>query len=333
VIVVLDTQIFVYDAHLLRKELGRQLLVLLQARNGRLFLPEILRIEYFKQTRKAVHDKQRNVAANANEVLSLVGRSIAYDVLTDEIIDQATTERFDALDDIIQRGPTRADLNALASDRVVTDRLPAPKGQFKDCMIWEAILTLTDADVYFVTRDNGFYEEGEFSDTLVAEARERGVRLHAFRKLELLLQLLQKRELDRAPAAAAAKVQNPEEPIPAEPIQAAAAALPTEAQPVPEQELDNALQQLQAQFREIDTKVLGIIAYLETGTKDQIFDLLERAGIDREMARVSAERLSHGIVRDTGNHYILENRTLARAASARLDEVVSRLLGEGKGNG
>ena len=99
--IVLDTQILIYDTYLLRNEIGQQLLKMLQAKGGRLFIPEILRVEYCKHARQAANYKQNNVAANADALQSLVGQSISYGVLSDETIRQQIEDRFDELRDFI----------------------------------------------------------------------------------------------------------------------------------------------------------------------------------------------------------------------------------------
>lgn len=334
--IVLDTQILIYDTYLLRNEIGQQLLKMLQAKGGRLFIPEILRVEYCKHARQAANYKQNNVAANADALQSLVGQSISYGVLSDETIRQQIEDRFDELRDFILTGPSLTDLSGVACLRFVHEKLPSPKAGFKDCMIWEAILTLpAESEVFFVTRDNGFYDAQGFLAVLLDEARTKDLRLQTFKKFDVLLLHLQSEELDLSDASIVESVRHPllaesGELVPVVPTKQVKEAVARATG----REFEHALARVRETFQQTDARVLGFIAYLEIANKAQLFALLNQAGLTPDIARNSAERLAHaGAIRDTGTHYIVDDVALAVAAASRVEEEVINLLSEVSENG
>ena len=57
------------------------------------------------------------------------------------------------------------------------------------------------------------------------------------------------------------------------------------AEALKEHELTVALDDAQRQFKDLEIRVLGYIAYLETPTKEQLFGLLEKSGVPVDTAR------------------------------------------------
>ncbi len=88
-----------------------------------------------------------------------------------------------------------------------------------------------------------------------------------------------------------------------------------------------ALSEVQEQFRDIDGKVLGYVAYLDSPTKDQLLQLLARSGIAVDVARNVAERLAiAGLITDTGNHYLLANKDAGVLAARLVEAEIIKLL-------
>jgi hypothetical protein len=205
-------------------------------------------------------------------------------------------------------------------------------------MIWEAILTLpAGSDVWLISRDGGFFDKDGLLLELVDEARKRKINVQGHKSLEPLLQKLRANasDLDLAAADIALKTQNPPEVEAADLIPPVEPIISKDRAGRPSgQELERALQRVQATFEKVDARVLGFIAYLETASKDQIFALLNQAGLTTDVARNSAERLAHGgAVRDTGTHYIVQDRALASVAASRVEIEIISLLDEGNRDG
>lgn len=91
--------------------------------------------------------------------------------------------------------------------------------------------------------------------------------------------------------------------------------------------LSNVLSEAQEQFKDIDGKILGYVAYLGSPTKDQVFDLISRSGISVETAKNVAERLPiAGVITDTGNHYLVTNKDAGELAAALVEAEIIKLL-------
>ena len=104
---------------------------------------------------------------------------------------------------------------------------------------------------------------------------------------------------------------------------------PDEPCPVASSEpgLDAVLAELQSEHKNLEVRVLGYVAYLETPAKDQLFDLLRKSGVPVEMARNVAERLVLAkLIVDTGNHYLAADREAGDQAAARVEAEIIELL-------
>lgn len=335
-IVILDTNIFIYDSHLLRGDVGQQLLRFLRAKSGQLFLPEVLHEEYVKHARKLAREYQDEMNRSAGKLRALTGQGIRHDVLSDETIDRTTVDRLKELEPITRIGPTKDDLYKSTGQRVTAERPPTTKTDhgFKDCMIWEGVLTLpAGSNVRVVTHDKGFWEKDEFSAVLIGEARDRDIQVRGYKRLEQLVQELQADtpELNFTDATVTETLQSRVELEAVELQRPLEPALPKQrGAGTTGREFDEALSRVHESFKGNDGKVLGFIAFLESEGKAQLFALLSQAGITTEVARNAAERLSlAGVVRDIGNHYLIEDRNLARAASATVEQEIIELLGRG----
>lgn len=81
-------------------------------------------------------------------------------------------------------------------------------------------------------------------------------------------------------------------------------------------------------FQGVDRIVLGVNEVLRSPGKDDLFDTLERAGIDRAIAEHEARTLVlSGVLKDTGHHLIPTNP--AQAAQAADSEAVQLVLLKG----
>jgi len=96
-----------------------------------------------------------------------------------------------------------------------------------------------------------------------------------------------------------------------------------------ETKIHHALSSAQVGFEDLDIKVLGYVVTLDGGRKEEIFDLLEKSGIQIDMAKNVAERLVlSGLINDTGNHYLAKNNEVSNLAAASVENEFINLLGE-----
>lgn len=94
-----------------------------------------------------------------------------------------------------------------------------------------------------------------------------------------------------------------------------------------DRKLSVVLSEAQEQFRDLDGKILGYVAYLGSPTKDQLFDLLSRSGISVESAKNVAERLAiAGVITDTGNHYLVAKKDAGELAANLVEAGIIKLL-------
>ena len=97
----------------------------------------------------------------------------------------------------------------------------------------------------------------------------------------------------------------------------------------PDTPLATALTKALIAFREHERKVLGFVAHFGTPGKEELFDILSRSGMPREIAQNVAERLVlAGLIQDTGNHYLLPDKALAQLAVPSVEDDIIKLLAE-----
>lgn len=83
----------------------------------------------------------------------------------------------------------------------------------------------------------------------------------------------------------------------------------------------------ESQFRDVATKVIGLVSYLGSPTKDQLYALLERSGIPLAIGKNVAERLAlTETIQDTGHHYIPGNKQAGAQATAAVEPEIIRLV-------
>lgn len=83
----------------------------------------------------------------------------------------------------------------------------------------------------------------------------------------------------------------------------------------------------ESQFRNVATKVIGLVSYLGSPTKVQLYALLERSGIPLAIGKNVAERLAlTETIQDTGHHYIPGNKQAGAQATAAVEPEIIRLL-------
>jgi len=347
VIVVCDTNVFVRDTHLLRKKGGPTLLQFLRAIKGRLFVPEILRREYLEQTVLAVNEERSKATSALSALGTLVGRRHGQSMPDDNAVEQGTLARLRELETLTLAEPLSPELLAAAGTRSLEKRPPTSKSDhgYKDCLIWEFILRLASgSEVRLISRDNkAFFDGDQLSKALMDEANTRQINVLAYRSIEPLLEELQRQNplLDLSALEAVDVVDKPSDgaafaessarvPIPdgAPPFQESV--IPAgESPPEDVRELKRRLAHAQKSFDNLDLRILGFIAHLDTPGREQLFRLLAQVGVPLDQARNVIDRLViTGFVRDTGNHYLVPDRQVRGVAAATVEEEIIALLAE-----
>lgn len=192
--VVVDTNIFVRETHLLRKKAGPPLIHFLRGAGGRIFVPEILEREYEEQTSAAVSDEVREVQAAFSKIQTLVGARDDYQVPTEEVILAATKERLNEMSALIHRMALSDEIILAGSRRSIEKKPPTSKSDhgLKDCLIWESVLRLpSGSDVRLITHDKAFFVADQLHPRLSEEASRNGLSARASNSLEGVLDELQ----------------------------------------------------------------------------------------------------------------------------------------------
>jgi hypothetical protein len=347
-IVVCDTNVFVRETHLLRKKGGPQLVRLLRAVGGQLFVPEILKREYIEQTRLAASEERNRANAAMANFQTLVGSQRGYALLGDDAVDQRTLERLGAFEGLVLSAPMTAEILTAAGERSIQKKRPTSKTDhgYKDCIIWESVLRLpAGSEVLFISRDSkAFFDGTEFASDLRDEASACGITIAGYRELDQIIRELQASTptLDLAADEALDAVERQAVAETEVLVQMAAAAGSARA-PISapqaaslatngaagraDRDLSALLSHAQKPFENLDKKVLGYVAYLGTGTKVQLFTLLTQSGVSVEAAKNVAERLViAGLIRDTGNHYLPSDLAAAELAAAAVEPEIIDLL-------
>lgn len=345
IVVVIDTNVFVRETHLLRKKGGLELVRLLRATSGRLLIPEILHRECLEQSVKMANEGRTAVSGALSILETLLGVRLENPFPGSEAIRSGAAARLRALETLTIADPLTPDLHVAAGQRTIADRRPATKSDhgYKDCLIWESVLRLPPgSQVRLISKDKAFFDGDALHPDLVEEARARSITVIGYKDLERLVEELTKENpaLDLVALEAQDLVEQALEPTD-EVAPPAPAPRPTAAA-VHEQPLvgdvagvARKLSEAQKRFDRLDLKVLGYIAYFDSASKGELFSALADAGIASDVARNVADRLAlNGFVRDTGNHYLLADRTIGEFVAPTVEaEIIAWLEKKRKRDG
>lgn len=192
-IVVVDTNVFVRERHLLRSGIGPLIPYFLGIKKGKLFIPGILRREYIEQATLTIREAAGEIKNKYERIHAIIGEAEPIDFPKDDEIKSAVEARLKELADVVTELPVTDDLILAAANRSLDKRPPTTAAYgLKDCMIWESILRLpAQSEVHLVTKDNGFFEGDEISPTLKDEGTQRSLNVVAHKDIGRVLQLLQ----------------------------------------------------------------------------------------------------------------------------------------------
>jgi hypothetical protein len=353
VFVMCDTNVFVRETHLLRKKGGPQLIRLLGAVKGHLFVPAILHTEYIEQTRIAAAEERSRIRTAFGAFQTLTGGQGEHALLDDDGVDQRTQARLGVLEPLIHSATLSDELLAAAGRRSIGKRRPVWKSDhgYKDCLIWESLLRLPEgSEVRFVSRDSkGFFDDSDkFAHELVEEAKSRGIAVVGLKDIDQVVRELQAsnpsldfstlQAFDLVEKSSAESEEGRSKPLASEDFSLRTAPLRhvelrgalDEAVPVTHSHVAAALSQALDPFRDHERRVLGYVAYLGDPSKEQLFGTLSLSGIPTPIVRNVAERLAlSGVIQDTGHHFLVRHKHVAQAAAALVEDEIISLLSKG----
>lgn len=335
IVVVLDTNVFARETHLLSKKSGPALVRLLRATNGRLLIPEILHRECVEQSVEMADEGRRDIDAALSTLRTLLRLRLDNPFPASAAVRSGATARLRELEALTIADPLTPDLHVAAGNRTIEGRRPATKSDhgYKDCLIWESVLRLpSGSQVRLISKDKGFFDGDAFHPELIEEARERGIAVLGYKNIEPVLEEFIKTNpaLDLAVLEAQDLAVQTPEPVD-EVLPPSRAPRPAEAADQPPAgnvgDVSRQLSDAQRRFDALNLKVLAYIAYLHSATKDDLFGALADAGIASDVVRNVAERLAMtGFVRDTGNHYLIVDRTIGELVAPTVEaEIIAWL--------
>jgi len=174
VCVVPDTNIWVYASRLLRTPIGAALLYAVRTSEATIGLPEVIERELLKHAEKLGGNLLDKATDAHRQLVTLLGQLGEFPA-PKRTFEAAAVDRLTDLDSLILRVPVRCEHSEAALDRILRELPPnGPRDQqFKDCMVWEAVLELADErDVHLITEDAGFYEGRKYANGLAASLQE-----------------------------------------------------------------------------------------------------------------------------------------------------------------
>lgn len=344
--VVVDTNVFVYETHMLRKKGGPDLVRLLRAMNGRLLIPEILHLEFVEKSVEYTNEKRRAADSAVSTMTTLLGQRYDISFPGDETVKLGAVARLRELDALTICDPLTAELKVAAADRTIAKRRPFSKTDhgYKDCLIWESILRLpSGSEVKLISKDNkAFFDGDAFAPELIAEALERGIKVAGYKDVERVVGELSAANpaLDLVALETKDFVEQTPEPLD-EVVPPAPAPPPAGAgklDQVPAGDIDAVRRRLadaRQRFDTFDLKVLAYIAYFGSASKEDLFRALADADVAADVAKNVAERLvMNGFVRDIGNHYLVVDRATGELVAPTVEaEIIAWLQKNRRRNG
>ncbi len=197
--IVIDTNIWRSNL-LLKTPLGSALLYFLRRINGYIILPEIIEDEVVKHTVETGLDAIDKINTNFRIIEILMGSRIDYELPDKNQLELVARNRFTELEKIIVRVPLTLEQARGAIRRINEGKQPNghKNQQFKDSVIWEAILTLLDSyNIHFITSDNGFFKDkkadtNRLADNLQEDCKKRKGRVFIHKDVESCLKNLEK---------------------------------------------------------------------------------------------------------------------------------------------
>ncbi|WP_428382512.1 PIN domain-containing protein [Nevskia ramosa] len=345
--ILCDTNAAARDAHLFRKKGGPLLIAMLRAKNAKLLVPDVLRMEYITQFVQAGDEALQKAIKELDKLKTFCGYDISGLLPKPQFGDAQALEILAQLEDVTHAIPTTAALKVAAADRSINGIRPTSKSDhgYKDCLIWECVLTLPPgSEVMLLSRDEAaFFENGKLAPNLEAEAKEKGLLLTAYSTtknptLMPLVNVLKERFADIA-ALAAGDLTVDDHPIIQTYMQLerVAPVLPKDAadnvpQPVvvAAGELEGLLAAKTKPLTLIDIKALGFVSFLGHTGKQAVIGQLVQSDVAFEMARNALERLAlAGLIRDTGHNYLAVDGHLTEMAANLVEPEMIKLTGFG----
>jgi hypothetical protein len=183
--VILDANIWISE-HLLQSSVGSAFLYAVTGTKSAILLPEVVELEV---SRVLPDMAERAVAVMRRELTllrQLSGQNLTLTGPSSMAIEEGIKERWKQLSGSLIRVPFTELQARSALERVIRKAPPCGNNneQFRDCCIWEAVMSMAGRVVHLVSADSAFYENrsrAELASALRAEltTARKDVRIHS----------------------------------------------------------------------------------------------------------------------------------------------------------
>ena len=194
--ILLDTNIW-RKIFFSKSPLASSLIRILILYKGKVIFPEVIELELKQILFRDGLDYRSSIEKSNKNLFSLLDSDNALKLPSDDEIREAIDKKLDSLQDFIERIPLKIDHVKSALTRVIEKKPPNSqnKEQFRDSLIWEVGLDLTNShSVFFVTEDGDFFSDKKqksFHTALLDECKKVSFRLKPYSTLAECLKELE----------------------------------------------------------------------------------------------------------------------------------------------
>jgi hypothetical protein len=197
--VVIDANIWLQDSNLLlRTTIGSALIYILKIINGKIGLPSVLEEEVTRNTISKGVKAAEEIKKNFKSISVIMRSHSPYKVPDEAEIKSAVQARITELDSLFHRVDFTWE-HAQSALKRINEKSPPNNNnqQFKDSVIWEAILELLSSYVvHFVTKDDAFYKDrkpkiNSLAKNLLSDCNKRGGIVYIYPDMASCLKVIQ----------------------------------------------------------------------------------------------------------------------------------------------
>jgi hypothetical protein len=197
--VVIDTNIWLQDSNLLlRTIMGSALIYILKKINSKIGLPSVIEEEITRNTISKVVKSTEEIKKIFKSISVIMGSHSPYKVPDEAEIKSAVQARITELDSLFHRVNFTWE-HAQSALKRINEKSPPNNNsqQFKDSVIWEAILELLSSyTVHFLTKDEAFYKGGQLkidslAKNLLSDCNKRGGIVYIYPNMASCLKVIQ----------------------------------------------------------------------------------------------------------------------------------------------
>ena len=197
--VVIDANIWLQDSNfLLRTALGSALIYILKIIKGKIGLPSVLEEEITRNTIAKGVKATEEIKKNFKSISVIMRSHSPYKVPDEAEIKSAVQARITELDSLFHRVDFTWE-HAQSALKRINEKSPPNNNnqQFKDSVIWEAILELLSSYVvHFVTKDDAFYKDrkpkiNSLAKNLLSDCNKRGGIVYIYPDMASCLKVIQ----------------------------------------------------------------------------------------------------------------------------------------------